>query len=187
MTVEPRDHPGDLLSAHLDGELTPDEAATVEAHLAACDECRSDLAGLRAARSALRASPRLTAPPDFARELVLARHRASRWGVAVALVAASVVVVCGLALAPRNPDTSDDHPSLALASDAARFQSELGPATTPMSTAGVSPGLPWVDPRAPSSGADDGGDGRRDDGADDQSLADRVGDAVGALLDAIGG
>lgn len=169
------DHPGDLLSAVLDDELGAQASAAVEAHVAGCAACRDDLAGLQRARAALRGAPRLAAPPAFADDLVRARHRASRRGVAVALVAASVVVVAGLALAPANPDTSPEHPSLALMSDAGRAQADLTPRTTTLVDAQSGDRVPLV----PTSA--DAGDEAR------PSFADRVGDAVGALLDALGG
>ena len=36
-------HPGDLLSAYLDGELTARELESVSAHLEGCAECRRQL------------------------------------------------------------------------------------------------------------------------------------------------
>ncbi|HEX5725726.1 MAG TPA: zf-HC2 domain-containing protein, partial [Longimicrobiaceae bacterium] len=41
------------LQALLDGELTPAQAAGVEAHLASCSACAAELEGLRAARGRL--------------------------------------------------------------------------------------------------------------------------------------
>jgi anti-sigma factor RsiW len=174
MTVGPTDHPGDLLSAYLDDELSPDVATAVEAHVASCAACRSDLAELDGARAALRSSPRLSAPPGFTRDLVRNRRQASRRGVALMLAAACVAVVAGLALAPIHPDSSSDHPSLALQS-AARFEADLSEGAVPSSAL---PSLRAQQPAGPQSPPTTD---------DDQSLADRVGDAVGALLDAIGG
>ncbi len=51
-------HPGERLSALLDGELAPEERADVEAHLEGCAECRSLLTGIRAvARAAAGEEP----------------------------------------------------------------------------------------------------------------------------------
>lgn len=58
-------HPGALLSAYLDGELAPAERASVDAHLAGCLDCRGELDGLMAARSALRGLPVLDLPPGM--------------------------------------------------------------------------------------------------------------------------
>ena len=41
------EHPNERLSAYLDGELDAASRTAVEAHLAACAECRADLDGLR--------------------------------------------------------------------------------------------------------------------------------------------
>jgi anti-sigma factor RsiW len=47
MSEHGHDHPLDRLSAYLDGELTDDERASVEDHLAACPDCRLRLAAWR--------------------------------------------------------------------------------------------------------------------------------------------
>jgi hypothetical protein len=95
------------------------------------------------------------------------------------LVAASVAVIAGLVLAPAHPDTSD-RPSLGLQS-AARFEADLS--NGPTTTSGVST-LRAQEPASPPASTPEAAPTDEDGG---QSLADRVGDAVGALLDAIGG
>jgi anti-sigma factor RsiW len=55
-------HPGDLLSAYLDGELAPEEMAGVDAHLAGCDECRAEMNALAGVRLGLRSLPVLEPP-----------------------------------------------------------------------------------------------------------------------------
>lgn len=52
----------DQLSAYLDGELTPDETAVIEAHLAACPDCARLCTALRGLRSDI-AAARLDPPP----------------------------------------------------------------------------------------------------------------------------
>ena len=52
----------DRLSEYLDDELTRDERAAIEAHLASCVRCRDDLAGLRAVVA--RAGTLRDSPPD---------------------------------------------------------------------------------------------------------------------------
>jgi anti-sigma factor RsiW len=203
MTVPPSGHPGDpghpgdLLSAHLDDELAPEVANAVEAHVAGCPRCAEELAELGATRLALRTAPRLSAPPGFARDLLRSRRRASRRGAALALVAASVAVVAGLALAPAHPDASADPPSLALRSQAARFEASAGGLTTTSATSSLlaAPGAAaaTTSPSAPPTTSSttpttSPGPGPGDAGGDgDRSVGERVGDAVGALLDAIGG
>ena len=55
-----------LLSAYIDGEVTPSEAARVDEHLAGCEECVSELDGLRATSGLLRSLPKLEVPRAFA-------------------------------------------------------------------------------------------------------------------------
>jgi len=62
-------HPGDLLSAWLDLELPPDEAAAVAAHVEGCPACAAERDEVDASRRALRALPGLEAPPGVLRPL----------------------------------------------------------------------------------------------------------------------
>jgi anti-sigma factor RsiW len=62
-------HPGDLLSAWLDGELAPKEAAVVAAHLDGCPACAAERDEVDAARAAVRGLPALDAPPGVLRAL----------------------------------------------------------------------------------------------------------------------
>ena len=59
-------------SMYADGELTPADAATLEAHLESCAACRARIGALRAERAALRAllaTPAAVAVPRFQRPL----------------------------------------------------------------------------------------------------------------------
>jgi hypothetical protein len=56
-------HPTDLLSEYLDGDLTPATRAEVDAHLAGCAACRATLAGLDEVRTAARAWAETPAAP----------------------------------------------------------------------------------------------------------------------------
>lgn len=47
-------HPVEALSAYADGELPPDEAAKIEAHLESCTECARELALIRGLGGMLR-------------------------------------------------------------------------------------------------------------------------------------
>lgn len=58
-------HPGDLLSALLDGELSASEEVGVAAHVAGCDRCADELAAVAGARDAVRALPDVAPPPGF--------------------------------------------------------------------------------------------------------------------------
>lgn len=95
-------HPGDRLSAFLDGELATGETESVGAHLAECGACRIELQELDAARTAVRALPRLDRP-----DLSLAvrrtdaeershRSRTAAYVAAGATAAAAVVVALAL-------------------------------------------------------------------------------------------
>jgi anti-sigma factor RsiW len=55
----------DFLSGYLDGELTQDEHAEVEARLAASPELRAELDDIRVVRDAVRSLPRRAAPAGF--------------------------------------------------------------------------------------------------------------------------
>lgn len=95
------DHLEELLSAHLDGELTADETAPVEAHLAECDACRAELDATRAVRATVRAAPAVDAPFGFYERLVRTRRR-PRWVAvgSVGAVAAMWIAVVGFAVSP---------------------------------------------------------------------------------------
>lgn len=67
-----REFPDELLSAFLDGELSPDERAQVEKHLAASEADRLLLAELQSLRSEVAALPAATLSPDFADRVVRA-------------------------------------------------------------------------------------------------------------------
>ncbi len=54
-----------LLSASLDGELTPAEASACAEHLEVCDRCRARYAAVASARELLRAVPPPPPPPDL--------------------------------------------------------------------------------------------------------------------------
>lgn len=47
-------HPTDRIDAYADGELGPDEARALDAHLALCTECRRELALIRAMGGAMK-------------------------------------------------------------------------------------------------------------------------------------
>ena len=57
------------LNAYLDGELAPDEALAVQAHLRACPRCAAELDGLKQLNQALGAEPSTAVPNGFARRV----------------------------------------------------------------------------------------------------------------------
>lgn len=91
-------HPGDALSALLDGELDAADAATVADHVAGCAGCAAELDDIRRARRALRELPAVEPLPGFLESLQprsnvvsLERHRARRLGGNLAAAAAAAV------------------------------------------------------------------------------------------------
>lgn len=102
----PDTHPGEQLSAYLDGQLNTIEHDFVISHIGFCTDCRLELHELDAARTAIRSLPGLE-PPEF-----LAVHRErierERWsrrrvmtaGVGIAAAAAIVVATFGPSLDP---------------------------------------------------------------------------------------
>ena len=102
MTVD--HHPGDALSALLDGELEAAEAAEVRAHVETCTACRAELDVLRDTRVRLRSLEAVAPPADFAAWLdsagvVVPLRRPSRRRLVAANVgAAAAAAVAAVAL-----------------------------------------------------------------------------------------
>ncbi len=88
-------HAGDLVSAHLDGELDAETEAWVRTHLEACDRCRAMAQEAATARSWVRALPVVDSTPVV--EGLLARHR-TLIRVGAAFVGLAAVVLGSLAL-----------------------------------------------------------------------------------------
>jgi len=99
-----RELPDELLSAYLDGEVTAEERAAVEAHLATSDAARQLLSELQSLRSDMGALPRAKVAADFSDRVVQAavaakaasqpvavpaRPARRRWMVVAAAVAAT--------------------------------------------------------------------------------------------------
>lgn len=103
----------DQLEALIDGDLDPEPAARVEAHIEGCGRCRAERRRAEEVRAALRGMPAFDAPPSVAgaveaaiadgtaaREPVLARARTG-WGLGAAAVAAAAALVFTLGPQPR--------------------------------------------------------------------------------------
>jgi len=71
----------ELLVDYLYHELPPEISADVEAHLATCERCRTELAGFQAVRSAAQEIPR-HAPPQGLAVAILAEASRSRHAAA---------------------------------------------------------------------------------------------------------
>lgn len=101
----------DLLPLHAYGDLSPDEAGTVDYHLAGCAACRTELAGYADVRQALGATPVPAVTIDAGRLLAdAATRQMRRWRrlafTASALAAGLLALVASqleLRVAWRNP------------------------------------------------------------------------------------
>lgn len=154
--LDPTDHPGDLLSAHIDGELPGPAARQVEAHLVQCGACSAEVDALADARRRLRELPPVPAPPGLVTRLVERRRHSSRRGAALALAAAGVAVVVGLTVAEPADDRTASAPPRALTGDSSRLDTT---ATTPSPLAApTGPGdAVEAEPPEPSESPESGG------------------------------
>ena len=131
-------HPGDLLSAMLDGELTPGEVAGVRAHLEACPDCQRELDRISETRTLVRDLPAVDPPFGFYERMVRPRYRWARAGVAALAGAAAVSVGVMAFAAPREPHVTPHVAQLvdahtASASTSGDPISEMTPAAAPVS------------------------------------------------------
>ena len=131
-------HPGDLLSALLDGELTPGEETGVRAHLDTCAECQRELRRIREARTIVRDLPAVDPPFGFYERMVRPRHRWARAGVAALVAGAAASVGIMAVAAPREATVSPHVAQLvdahtASASTSGDPISEITPAAAPVS------------------------------------------------------
>jgi anti-sigma-K factor RskA len=108
--------PHSLVASYALHALDDDEGRTFEEHLAVCERCRNELAGLREAAASLAYGAAGPAPPPELRERILTRARSERQNVAslparrrswtvplaaAAAVAASVAIGLGVWTATR--------------------------------------------------------------------------------------
>jgi hypothetical protein len=71
----------DLMSPYLDGELTPEEKAAVEAHLSSCRECAELLSLLMVATESLAAFPEVEPAPDLKAKLYAIPDRKKKFRI----------------------------------------------------------------------------------------------------------
>ena len=83
-------HPGDLLSAYADGELSASERATIDDHLVTCPSCRQELAGTTEAKSWVTSLPEVLPPFGFYERMLLdpagGRARRRTWATRIGVV-----------------------------------------------------------------------------------------------------
>lgn len=106
----PDGHAGDLVSAHIDGELDAGTSAWVEQHLDECPGCRAEAQAAAAARAWVRDLPEADGT-SVVRSL-LARHRAllrvgGAYVAAVSVAAISLGVTASVLRADVVPDVDD--------------------------------------------------------------------------------
>jgi len=84
-----------LVSAHVDGELTPDQQKRLEAHLAECEACRRELADMQALKQELDMI-KFTEPTDkeFQRYWSGVYNRLERGVAWVLLSVGAIVLLC---------------------------------------------------------------------------------------------
>lgn len=120
----------EMLSAYLDGEVTPNQRAQVEAHLAQCRECAHNLRTLRQTVNLLGELPAVKAPRSFViREAQVAPRRrvTGRWqrsypllqGATVAVLLLLVIVFAGDMMLTRFAPTLGGAPLLSYSAPAA--------------------------------------------------------------------
>jgi anti-sigma factor RsiW len=90
-------HPGELISAYLDGELARAETEQLFDHLGSCGRCAAEMEDLQRVRSAVRSLPQLELPPGLVPEadaevVPLHRNRGFLVGAAAAVVALVIAV-----------------------------------------------------------------------------------------------
>ncbi len=158
-------HVRDLLSAYVDGELSPPERGMVEAHLAACEECSAEIEEFAALDGALRALP-LGEPDGYfdtftqrvrervrAERVPVARRRlpAWTWAAAAALLLA-VLTPLSLRRAPTPAALTRSEPETP-AADALQHAERDGGAPRPARARSAPPpaaARPKAAPSAPS-------------------------------------
>jgi hypothetical protein len=104
MSDSSRSHPRDLLSAYLDDELGLEERASVDRHLAGCEDCRDELEALRRLARALAEDSVPPVPSDL--EARIGRSldgatvvRPRRWRFALPATVAATLGALGLLVA----------------------------------------------------------------------------------------
>lgn len=90
-------HPGELISAYLDGELSRPEIVQLLAHLDGCGRCAAELQEMQTVRSAVRSLPLLELPagliPEADADVVpLHRNKGFLVGAAAAVVALVIAI-----------------------------------------------------------------------------------------------
>lgn len=98
MTVDSAGHPSDRLSAYLDGELSPGEAAAVAHHVQGCPPCQAELDGANRVRQLLRELRTPEVPFGMVERLIIRPRRRVlpvAWAASAAAAIALGVIATG--------------------------------------------------------------------------------------------
>lgn len=102
-------HPSELISAYLDGELHGSEVSRLGEHLASCGRCSAELERTQQVRSAVRSLPVLELPPGVVPEadadVVPLRRQKGIWVGAAAAIVAAVIAIAALVTPEPDPVT----------------------------------------------------------------------------------
>lgn len=105
-------HPGELISAYLDGELNGSELSELHEHLARCGRCSAELEQMQEVRTAVRSLPLLELPtgivPEAETGVVPLRRNRGMWVGVAAAVVALVIAVAALVTPSANSVTIED-------------------------------------------------------------------------------
>ncbi|MFZ0015017.1 MAG: zf-HC2 domain-containing protein [Acidimicrobiia bacterium] len=105
-------HPSELISAFLDGELHGAELSGLLDHLAACGKCAAEMEDLQRVRTAIRSLPVLELPvgvvPEADRVVVPLHKNKGVWVGAAAAVVAIVIAVAALVTPPPGSVSVND-------------------------------------------------------------------------------
>lgn len=104
-------HLGDLLSALVDGELSPAQERAARSHLESCPGCRRELEEVTSARHLVRSLPDVAVPFGFERRLLRAGRYRRAGLAALAATAAASIALLGVA-SPREEPVSPQVPRL---------------------------------------------------------------------------
>lgn len=108
-----------LLSAYLDDELSAEDRARIERHLAVCDTCTAELASLRVSAALIRGYEFDDLKPLELQRLHQAIRRESseqsvfRLGMVLSAMAASVLIICSAWLMDAKATTTGPTPRIA--------------------------------------------------------------------------
>lgn len=118
----------EMLSAHVDGELSADERADLESHLGSCAACERALLQLRELKASLsRGEARATLPAALEHRLERHPRARWRWPWAAAVAAAAVAIVAVAVFWPRSSPVevlADDHLRYATSKAPWQFEAE---------------------------------------------------------------